>query len=127
MNRPVRHIAIAACLALSPPAAASAPEQPHVWAEIAPRAEIPPEAPPGPPCDGDTCALKAIPDLWKRDAVKREHTPRMNANTIILGRAQFLKDAARFQDTPPILNYDILGSGVCIGPDGRGTLGLHNC
>jgi hypothetical protein len=51
----------------------------------------------------------------------------MNANTIILGRAQFLKDAARFQDTPPILNYDILGSGVCIGPDGRGTLGLHNC
>jgi hypothetical protein len=127
MNIPVRHIAVAASLVLSLPAMASTPEPAGVWAIIAPHAGISPEALPGPPCNGDTCTLKAIPDLWKRDALKREHTPPMNANNIILGRAQFLKDGARFQDTPPILNYDILGSGICIGPDSRGTLGLHNC
>jgi hypothetical protein len=121
MNIPVWHIAAALALLMS--ASASAEPQ-RVWAMLAPHASIAPEPSPAAPCTGAYCTLRAIPDLWKRDALKRERPPAMNANTIILDRARFQKEVERFGDphAPAVFNYDILGSGICIT-----GLVLHTC
>jgi hypothetical protein len=109
------------------PATASA--HPKVWAAILPHAAQAPTQPPAPPCDGDYCALNALQDAWKRDALKREPTPGMNANSVILDRARFQKETNRFgaPDATAVFNYNILGSGICVGAFKNGAFGVHTC
>jgi hypothetical protein len=122
MNTFVRQIAIASALSVFSLPVSAEPQK--GWAVVAPHAQIVPEPSLVPPCTGDYCTLKAIPDLWKRDALKRERPAPMNANNIILERARFQKEVERFGDphAAPVFNYDILGSGICIT-----GLVLHTC
>jgi hypothetical protein len=111
-------------------AATASAGQPRVWAVFAPHAtHAPKELPAAPPCEGDYCALNALPDLWKRDALKKDRSPDMNANSVILDRARFQKETDRFgaPDATAIFNYNILGSGMCIGAFKNGAFGIHNC
>jgi len=84
---------------------------------FAPHATHAPKAQPAPPCEGDYCALNALQDLWKRDALKQDRPPDVNANSVILDRARFQKEADRFgaPDATAVFNYNILNSGMCIG------------
>jgi hypothetical protein len=53
----------------------------------------------------------------------------MNANSVILDRARFQKDADRFgaPDATAVFNYNILGSGICVGAFKSGAFGIHTC
>jgi hypothetical protein len=116
-------------LALVSLATTASAEQPKVWAIFAPHATHASKAQPAPPCDGDYCALNALQDLWKRDALKQDRPPDMNANSVILDRARFQKEADRFgaPDATAVFNYNILGSGLCVGAFKNGAFGIHTC
>lgn len=123
----IRHVIIQ--LGLVSLAATASAEQLRVWAVFAPHAKLAPKAKPAPPCDSDYCTLNALQDIWKRDALKQDRPPDMNANSVILDRARFQKDADRFgtPDATAVFNYNILGSGICVGAFKGGAFGLHTC
>lgn len=110
-------------------AATASAEQPKVWAVFAPHATLTLKGSAAPPCDGDYCALNALQDIWKRDALKQDRPPDVNANSVILDRARFQKEADRFgaADDTAALNYNILGSGICIGAFKGGAVGIRTC
>ncbi len=53
----------------------------------------------------------------------------MNANSVILDQARFQKDTDRFgsPDATAVFNYNILGSGICVGAFKGGAFGIHTC
>jgi hypothetical protein len=128
MRRFLRHLNVQLGFALCLATTASA-EQLKVWAVFAPHATLAPKGQPAPPCDGDYCALNALQDVWKRDALKQERPPDMNANSVILDRARFQKDADRFgaPDDTAVFNYNILNSGICVGAFKGGAFGIRTC
>jgi hypothetical protein len=67
-------------------------------------------------CDMDYCGFDALKDLWKRDALKPEPAPSMNADSVILERARFEKQVERFGDPhePVVFQYEIPGLGLCL-------------
>ena len=124
----LRHVIVQ--LGLVSLATTASAEQLRVWAIFAPHAtHVPKELPAAPPCDGDYCALNALQDIWKRDALKQDRPPDMNANSVILDRARFQKETDRFgaPDATAVFNYNILGSGICVGAFKGGAFGIHTC
>jgi len=123
----IRHIIIQ--IGLASLAATASAGQTKVWAVFAPHATHTSKAAPSPPCEGDYCALNALQDLWKRDALKHDRPSEMNANSVILDRARFQKEADRFgaPDATAVFNYNILNSGICVGAFKSGAFGIHTC
>jgi hypothetical protein len=124
----LRHASFQLCLALCLAATAKA-QPPRLQAVLTPRATLTPIKPVPAPCEGDYCTLNTLQDAWKRDALKRDKPLPMNANSVILDQARFQKEVDRFGDphAPAIFNYDILGSGICVGSNKKGGFGFHTC
>jgi hypothetical protein len=96
-----------------------------VHAGMVPKAAIAPASPPSQSpggllpaahCDDTYCGFDALRDIWKRDALKSDPAPDLNADTVILERTRFQKLVDRFGDphAPVVFQYEIPGLGLCL-------------
>jgi hypothetical protein len=79
------------------------------------------------PCPGYLCGLD---DVWKRDVFKHERSPAMDSSSVVIDRAQFEQEVARFGDphAPVVLDYKFPGLGLCLGGYAvGGGLGIRSC
>jgi hypothetical protein len=75
-------------------------------------------------------AFRLPPDLWKKDLLKREPAPDMNANAILLERSAFQNQVRRFGDphAPAAPELKIEGLGICLGGyAANGAAGFRTC
>jgi hypothetical protein len=76
-------------------------------------------------CDALYCGFDALQDIWKRDALKPDPVPYLNADTVIVERSRFEKEVERFGDphAPAVFSFEIPGLGLCL----TGLTMIHTC
>jgi hypothetical protein len=109
-------------------------EEPTVHAVMIPKAMLVPPVPPtqspsskfpAAHCNATYCGFDALQDIWKRDALKSDPIPYLNADAVIVERARFEKEVERFGDphAPAVFSYEIPGLGLCL----TGIMMIRTC